>query len=368
MKQIIFLLSLFVLLNCKIEINSDVEINFSSDNRKYYISEQNGIIPLTGNLSQDIFDAEDLEEQTAFNITLNGDSENNYTLNCRLWKGDGTNVNAFCNFQESLKEDVNITQEIETTIVYNNSNINMTFHLQGMQLRKLNGNIPFLYSTSKTINVQESDEKVYLEFKCDSYHNELLLMRTNEQEIIPRIVALENCNVNGKNLKCEVPKANLDVIANNNNQFVVLYVTDLLGETDFQFVSQIEINYPIVTKEEISFNLGDVVENPVYYNSFITFSTDAKNVPKLRSASFYLLFSSDLKIQCFFIKHDDNNPLYLSCYVPEEMNFTIGEIDGFTMSNKHYKYNLTLLPGRNDDQLSSISPKKTHIYKLIPIF
>jgi len=366
MKQIIFLLSLFVLLNCKIEINSDVEINFSSDNRKYYISEQNGIIPLTGNLSQDIFDAEDLEEQTAFNITLNGDSENNYTLNCRLWKGDGTNVNAFCNFQESLKEDVNITQEIETTIVYNNTNINMTFHFKDMQLRKLNGNIPFLYSASKTINVQESDEKINLEFKCDSYHNELLLMRTNEQEIIPRIVALENCNVNGKNLKCEVPKANLDVIANNNNQFVVLYVTDLLGETDFKYVSQIEINYPIVTKEEISFNLGEVVENPVYYNSFITFSTDAKNVSKLRSASFYLRFSSDLKIQCFFIKHDDNNPLYLSCYVPEEMNFTIGEIDGFTMSNKHYKYNLTLLPGRNDDQLSSISPEKTHIYKAYP--
>ena len=365
MKQIIFLLSLFVLLNCKIEINSDVEINFYSDTRKYYISEQNGIIPLTGTPTQNIFDAEDLEEQTAFNITLNGDSENNYTLNCRLWKGDGTNVNAFCNFQESLKEDVNITQEIETTIVYNNTNINMTFHFKDMQLRKLNGNIPFLYSASKTINVQESDEKIYLEFKCDSYHNELLLMRTNEKEIIPRIVELENCTQNGNNLKCEVPKANLDVIANNNNQFVVLYVTDLLGETDFQFVSQIEINYPIVTKEEISFNLGDVVENPVYYNSFITFSTDAKNVPKLRSTSFNIDFS-DFSIQCFFIKHDDNNPLYLSCYVPKEMEFTIETIDEYTMSNKHYKYNFKFLPGKKDDKLASISPKKTHIYKAYP--
>ena len=159
MKQIILLLSLFVLLNCKTEIKAEVEINFYSENRKYYISEENGIIPLTGTSIQDIFDAEDLEEKTHFNITIKGNSENEYTLNCRLWKGDDINVNAFCNFQESLKNDVGITQEIEETIIYNNNNINLKFHFNNMQLRKLNGNIPFLYSASKTINVQESDEK-----------------------------------------------------------------------------------------------------------------------------------------------------------------------------------------------------------------
>ena len=144
----------------------------------------------------------------------------------------------------------------------------MKFHFQSMELRKLNGNIPFLYSAPQIINVQESDEKIYLEFKCDSYHNELLLMRTNENERIPRIVELENCNINGKNLKCEVPKANLDVIANTNNIFFVLYITEI-KQGDFIFVSGITINYPTVQKEEISFNLGEVVENPVYYNSFI---------------------------------------------------------------------------------------------------
>ena len=187
-------------------------------------------------------------------------------------------------------------------------------------------------------------KKIYLEFKCDSYHNELLLIRTNENEIIPRIVQLENCNINQKNLNCEIPKKNLDVIANANNKFVVLYVTDLFGQNDFKYVSQIEINYPTVTKEDISFNLGNIVENPVDYNSYISFKTDANNVPKIRSASFNLYFSSDFSIECFFIKHDDSNPLYLVCYAPKVNEFKIGEIEGFTKININYKYNFILLP------------------------
>ena len=347
MKQIIFLFSLFALLNCITEINQDVEISFNIVNDKYDISKEKGIIPVKGTPSHNIFDAEDLEEHTNFTISIKADSGNEYPLNCRLWKGDGTSIYSFCNFQESLKANKEvINKDIEQTFQYDNNNIKVKFHFSNTELNKLDTNIPFLYSTSKTINVKESDPKVYFEFKCDSYHNELLLIRTNEQEMIPRIVELENCNINGKNLKCEIQKVNLDVIANANNKFVVLYVTDLKGQTDFKLVSEITVNYPTVTKEEISFNLGDVVENPVYYNSFITFKTTANNVPKLRSAFFTLYFSSTFSVECFFIKHDDNNPLYLTCYVPQEMQFTIGEIKGFTKSDKHYKYNFKLLPGR----------------------
>ena len=58
------------------------------------------------------------------------------------------------------------------------------------------------------------------------------------------------------------------------------------GQGDFKYVSQIEINYPTVTKEDISFNLGEIVENPVDDNSYISFKTDANNVPKIRSVFF----------------------------------------------------------------------------------
>ena len=58
------------------------------------------------------------------------------------------------------------------------------------------------------------------------------------------------------------------------------------GQGDFKYVSQIEIKYPTVTKEDISFNLGEIVENPVDDNSYISFKTDANNVPKIRSVFF----------------------------------------------------------------------------------
>ena len=48
------------------------------------------------------------------------------------------------------------------------------------------------------------------------------------------------------------------------------------------------------------------------------------------------------------------------------MKFTIGEIKGFTKNDIHYKYNFKLLSGRNDNQLSSISPKRSFVYKAHP--
>ena len=274
MRKIIFLLSLFALFNCITEINEDVEIHFYMSDKKYDISKEKGIIDISSTSSYNIFDDEDLEEHTNFNISIKADSGSEYPLKCRLWKEDSTYIWAFCNFQESLKINKEIiTKDVEQTFQYNNTNVKVKFHFSNIQLNQLEGNIPFLYSTSKTINVQENDQKVYFEFKCDSYHDELLFIRTNEK--IPRIVELENCNINGKNLKCEVPKVNLDVIANITNKFIVIYITEL-KQGDFLLVPTITINYPTVQKEEISFNLGDVVENPVYYNSFITFNTDAK--------------------------------------------------------------------------------------------
>ena len=190
---------------------------------------------------------------------------------------------------------------------------------------------------------------------------------TNEEETMPRIIQLENCNKEQNNLKCEIQKINLDVIANVNNKFKVLYVNDIMGRVIFEFVSQIEIDYPDTQKENIYFNLVEIQENPIDLNSYVTFSTNITNIPKIHTKSFKVQLDSSIKTKCFFIKHDDSNPLYITCHASTTFkNKKIGNIEKRELNDLHYKYNFILAPGENNVPISINEPNRTFIYKAYP--
>ena len=82
MNRIIFLLSLFVLLNCKTENTETINIELYPEGKKnIFIGKQNGLLPLKGKLPEGIkFEDPDFESKTKFDMTINTKSNNEYKV------------------------------------------------------------------------------------------------------------------------------------------------------------------------------------------------------------------------------------------------------------------------------------------------
>ena len=365
MKKFFIFLTILVLLNCKNESNEDLIIEVFSTDENYYIGKENGIIAVAGeNILIGVFDRSDMEEKTQFDMELTCDSKNKYALKCRLWLGNEYRINLFCNFKESLIADETIREAlIQSNAQYNDYNLIINFHISNMRLNKLEHNIPFLYSAPTNINVNQQSNKITFDLKIDSYNEELLFVRAPSY----RIVRIEKCIKNEKTLKCEFSREKLDVIATTETTLEVIFINDFEGWNTFNFVSPIKITYTGVTKENVYFKLVKLQENIVDRSSYVTFSTNVTNLPILKTGTFNLYFSQDVKTECFFIKPDKSQPLYITCYASQTVeDFVIGDMKGFTKDNIHYKYNFILAPGRSDDKISMIEPKGSYIIHSFP--
>lgn len=223
-----------------------------------------------------------------------------------------------------------------------------------MELIKLEYNIPFLYSAPFEYTVNDKNKSIDLQFKVGHYDDELLFMEANWVKFF----SLDNCEKESQNLNCHIPKENLDVIANATNTFMINHIDKFGKYNNFDFVCRVHINYTANTKQDIYFKLEKLQEKTVDQNSFVTFSTNITNLPNIISEIFTLYINSTIKTKCFFIKHDESTPLYLTCLTEYASNITLGEIKGFRKDNIHYKYNFILVPGKNEE-LISITKKES---------
>ena len=217
---------------------------------------------------------------------------------------------------------------------------------------------------NKYDNFDGNQTKVEFKFKIDSYNNDLLFIR-NTQEISQRIKQLENCHSNGEILICEISKDNLDIIAVENNKFEVFVLNDLVGHDPFMYIDLITVNYIIPNKEDIYLKLENSMLSKVDLESYIAFSTNITNINKLQTAKFKLTTESGSPTS-YFIKHEDNSPLYLICYVSKKENFVLGNIAKLELKDIHYKYNFIITQEKNDDIVSVIEPDKPYTYKIYP--
>ena len=367
MKYLLILLCTFVLIDCRSEPNEEILINANLQG-EYKIGKEKGIIPIETDKSNDgTFDHSDIDSNTEFNIELKTDSENTYALKCRLWIGNQENPEIlviFCNFQESLKADEEkINSKIITaTATYKSYNLKITINISNLSLEKCDYYIPFLYSAPITINV--NGQKTFsFKFKIDSYNNEPLFIRVDEYIVLP----FEKCEKNSNILECQISKEKFDIVANENNDLIVLYLNEFEAwGYKFEYVSSIQIKYPAITKENIVFELKQLQESIVDTYTYVTFSTNITNIPKLKTKNFKLYFGQ-ISVKCHFIKHETSTPLYLTCRVKDAVeNFQIEEIDGFTKDNIHYKYNFILGPGTNNDNITVIDARNTHVIQPYP--
>ena len=339
MKYIFILLSIFALLNCKVEDNDEITIEIASEaNEHFYVGKTKVKFGISANFKDenDFFDSEDIEE-TIFHVDMKAKkSGSTYPLVCRLWKDEDKELSLLCNISTQFNDNEFSIDDI-TKSEYNSKNVTLIINVPHLEIEQEESELPFLYSSKKNIAI--TDQKtVPLEFKCDSYNEEHLFISKDNT-----FVHLENCHKEESNLlKCEIPRDNLDIIANKENSYDVYYLHEKIGYQYLPLVKAININYQN-NKEDINFSLVKLTNNKVETGSYITFETNVKNMDKIKTTSFYLTLQDNKQLDCHFIKHDISTPLLMSCYYGYNLdNYTIGVIEGFNQSNLHHKYNFVL--------------------------
>ena len=102
----------------------------------------------------------------------------------------------------------------------------------------------------------------------------------NMSEVKP--LSLNKCFTDLNKLNCIISKEDLDVIANTENNFELLFLNDYKSFTSFEYVPPIKIKYEDAIKEDIYFSLDKLQENIVDVHSFLTFSTNITDLPKTK--------------------------------------------------------------------------------------
>ena len=75
-------------------------------------------------------------------------------------------------------------------------------------------------------------------------------------------------------------------MAKENNNIYIVYLAFFHGFSMFQFVNPININYPNIAKEDIYLSLENIKENIVDSGTFITFETNIRTFPKIKTKFF----------------------------------------------------------------------------------
>ena len=334
MKQIIFLLSLFVLLNCKTEINAEVIVEINT-NFSYYIGEKNGFFSVESNFKDenDIFDQNDIEKNTKFLFTIS--NKNLYYVNCRLWKGKEKKIILICGLEKYFLESEEFTINKDIDIKYNSKKIIVKMNFVS-QLNKLDGEIPFLYSAPQTINIAEQ-QIINMKFNMEAYNDEPLFIYGNGN----RILSLDKCTKDNKILNCEISREKLNIISKQKDEFELQFYNDVLGYEEFKIVYNININYQDITKEIVYLNLEEIMYDEVQMGSFFTFKTNITNLPKIKTDMFTIQLNSSIKADCLFIKHDQSGPLYFTCDSKYYGDILLENIK-FEKTDIHYKYDFKL--------------------------
>ena len=183
MKYIFIFAISFFLINCKtISDNQTIDMTakFEGDQD---VSRENPIIVFKTDFHDvKIFNIDDIEENTKFDLEITGkETGTKYKSKCRLWiylnsPNYEPYIQIFCKPENNLKQTEIFSVKVTKNIKYLTYNINIVFNAND-RLSKSDKNLPFIYPGYKEIIVSENEEKaIYIEFKCESYNNAQLYL------------------------------------------------------------------------------------------------------------------------------------------------------------------------------------------------
>lgn len=203
--------------------------------------------------SEDIFDPLDLEEQTF--ITKIIDNENNsFNINCSFWKSDCAaemkandySLLAICNLidDKSFSSNQYTNFKLEEYIMnYKDKKIKI-FSSKFLKFKYTDKEVPFIYSNTQYINLDEEKEIYELKFKVGSCYNKYLFIRVD--------LMLDNCEVYQNEMTCNITKKKLESFVyfdnyKNEKNYTIYFFSFEEGELHYseyrKYTSPISIQY-----------------------------------------------------------------------------------------------------------------------------
>ena len=336
MKKIFIFLSVLFLLNCLIQEEKNITISFTAS-IEYFVGSENAIFGLTSNTKDelDFFDETDIEGNTHFDLNITGNYSNTYKTNCRLWKDAEKQIILFCELEGEFKTNEQFAINETKNIEYKSKKVELIFKIDPLKLLRVEGKLPFIYSNFQEKSITEEQKVIEVTFKVNAYNDEPLFISIHKNGVFQ----LQNCHKDSNELKCEISREDLDIYAKAENDLSVSYLNEFEGSSDFTFVADIRVKYPNVEKKDIYFILSKIGNKEVDFGSLYSVETNITEIDKIKTSYFEIKFTEVQKTDCFLIKHDKLEPLYLSCYIGFEGNYSIAKILPFTLNDIHYKYN-----------------------------
>ena len=308
-----------------------------------------------------VFNDDNIEENTKFNLSLSCGEKNYEGILCNFWKNTENVVYIFCQLKENLNNNDNYINIKETKFIYNNLEIPIS-QKDKIYFVQLEKSIPFFYSKSQTINLEEGKNTYNLKFNVENYHNEKIIIRRNQFAIE---LFLDKCSAENNILTCSFDKSELggnyfDRKERDGDMNFYLYYP-YINSTGEPLIPISNIDKVLIKKNtpkiDLKIRINTLLSKYIDDLNFYAYKleTDVINISNLESDFFMLNFEHDSgpRIhQCYF-KKSNNNPLYLLCYNEGKGNDTfLSEIkEEMVLNNIHDNYNFYIQPVNNTEKI-----------------
>ena len=215
-------------------------------------------------------------------------------------------------------------------------------------MNKFDLDILDLYSAEQTIKIDEKKSSYDLKFKIESYYNEQLLIT------VPDNYLFLDCRKQKNELVCPVTKdqfiENLEgsnTSLTGQNYIHYLDYTYQIKSGEIPMITEINILYENVVKEDIYVGITKCLTNYTELKSYVIYETNITNIKKVKASLHLEALEKDgssSKIGCRLVKHEIN-PLYLMCEISFPEFISIKEITKEIVFNDiNVKYNFRIQP------------------------
>lgn len=272
--------------------------------------------------SEDIFDPDDIEKQIFITKIIDNDN-NAFNINCSFWKSDcGSEMTnykslvAICNLidNKTFSSDRFTQFKLEEYIMnYKGKKIKI-FSSNFLKIKYIDKEIPFIYSNTQYINLNDEKDIYELKFKVGSVYNKNLFL--------DYLISLDNCEVNQNEMTCYITKIKLESFVSfedrKEKNYTIYFYSFEEGEMHYSqyrtYVSPVTIQYHNKKqKKDIFVEILNLLSN-FPYTVFKTNVTDISNIDTgIFELYFYEIeYGYNQKGYCHF-KKVDNFPLLLIC-------------------------------------------------------
>ena len=206
-------------------------------------------------------------------------------------------------------------------------------------------NFPFLYSYQQIINIDDDKDSYQLKFIIESYNNEIFLIGGK----FLNIKLLNNCEINEKELTCEIKKEDLIEILQKDGGNLFLYYWDKNSEIQKYENVIITVNAKNIQKEDIYVGINKLLDNTLQEGNFVAYETNVTNISNLITEGGQYKIGEN-EYTCY-LKKDPNKPLLILCTGFAKGKHSLGELinEEIILDNINIKYNFRIQPTINNE-------------------